>query len=150
MKIAFIYGKKPSSWLTKLFTGSECYHVGFTDGQKFWDMSLIRRRRDWPHYDAKNVLLADCPVEVTADYLNAKLDTDESKYGFVDYLLFALRPIYHFFGHSTRNAGGVICSEMIENDLIANGWKSPFYEVPSPADLELVFFGRKNAWLSRA
>lgn len=45
MQIAFVYGRQPSSTLTKFFTGSTCYHVGFTNGEHFWDMNLIRRRR---------------------------------------------------------------------------------------------------------
>lgn len=139
MKIAFIYGKQPSSALTKFFTGSECYHVGFTNGVRFWDMNLIRRRRLWPGlYPASHVRLTECPVEVMAEYLDHRLDTDEATYGWRDYLLFALRPLYHLFGRSTRNAGGVICSEMVHDDLRACGWAAVFDEVPSPADLERV------------
>lgn len=139
MKIALIYGKQPSSALTKFFTGSACYHVGFTDGAHFWDMNLTRRRRLWPGlYPESHVRLADCPVDVTAEYLEHRLDTDEATYGWQDYLLFALRPIYHLFGRSTRNAGGVICSEMVYDDLKANGWPVTLEEVPSPADLERV------------
>jgi hypothetical protein len=137
MKIAFIYGKQPSSLLTKLFTGSGCYHVGFTDGAHFWDMNLLRRRRLWPGlYPETHVRLADCPAGVTAEYLEHMLDIDEATYGWKDYLLFALRPLYHLFGQSTRNAGGVICSEMVYDDLKANGWPVVFKEVPSPADME--------------
>lgn len=137
MKVAFIYGKQPSSALTRFFTGSECYHVGLTDGRHFWDMNLIRRRRLWPGlYPESHVRLAECPVEVTTEYLEHRLDTDEATYGWADYLLFALRPLYHLFGRSTRNAGGVICSEMVYNDLKVNGWSVRFEEVPSPADLE--------------
>ncbi len=145
MKIAFIYGKQPSSTLTKFFTGSACYHVGFTDGAHFWDMNLLRRRRLWPGlYPESHVRLADCPVDVTAEYLEHRLDTDEATYGWADYLLFALRPIYHLFGRSTRNAGGVICSEMVADDLIALGWPVVFDEVPSPADLERLFLKGQN------
>ena len=144
MKIAFIYGDKLSSRLTKLFTGSTCYHVGFTDGVRFWDMNFIRRRRLWPCYPESRVVLAPVPVPVTAEYLDHKLDTDESIYGVVDYLLFGLRPIYHLFGQSTRNAGGIICSELIANDLNAHGWEYQFKEVPSPADLEMAIFGSKD------
>lgn len=146
MKIAFIYGKKPSSTLTKLFTGSACYHVGFTDGHHFWDMHLIRRRRLWPGlYPAEHALLAECPVPVSAEYLDHKLDTDDATYGWLDYIRFALRPIYHLFGRSTRNAGGVICSELVANDLAANGWPVRWPEVPSPADLEEAILGRRDA-----
>lgn len=146
MKVAFIYGKQPSSTLTKAFTGSTCYHVGFTDGVHFWDMNLIRRRRVWAGlYDPSKVILAECPVEVTRDYLEHMLETDDSTYGFADYLLFAARPVYHLFGQSTRNAGGKICSEMVGDDLIANGWPQRFAEVLSPADLELIILGRIDA-----
>lgn len=145
MKIAFVYGKQPSSTLTKFFTGSACYHVGFTNGVHFWDMNLIRRRRLWPLYPEGHVILAECPVEISADYLEHMLDSDEATYGWRDYLLFALRPLYHLFGRSTRNAGGVICSEMVADDLIAMGWRVRFPEVPSPADLELSILGRKDA-----
>lgn len=144
MKIAFIYGKQPSSTLTKFFTGSACYHVGFTNGVHFWDMNLIRRRRLWPLYPEGRVILAECPVEISSDYLDHMLDTDDNTYGWRDYLIFALRPLYHLFGQSTRNAGGVICSEMVADDLKANGWAVKFKEVPSPADLELAIFGRKD------
>jgi hypothetical protein len=144
MKLAFIYGKQPSSTLTKIFTGSSCYHVGFTDGVKFWDMHLIRRRRLWSTYAHKQTVLIDTPVPITAEYLDHKLDTDEARYGIIDYLLFGLRPIYHLFGKSTRNVGGLICSEMVADDLNAHGWRYTFKEVPSPADLEFVLGGKKN------
>lgn len=148
MKIAFIYGKPISSALTKFFTGSTCYHVGFTDGVKFWDMNKIRRRRLWPDlYPADRVILVDLSssITVTAEYLDRQLDTDSAEYGYVDYVLFSLRWLYHLVGQSTRNAGGVICSEMVANDMAANGWPVRFAEVPSPADLELAVLGRTNA-----
>lgn len=44
-----------------------------------------------------------------------------------------------------KDAGGVICSEMLADDLKANGWAVQFDEVPSPADLEQQILGRKNA-----
>lgn len=145
MQLAFIYGKQPSSTLTKIFTGSTCYHVGFTDGQKFWDMNLLRRRRLWPLYPPHRVILVDTPVPLTAEYLDRMLDTDVQRYGVLDYLLFALRPLYHLVGKSTRNAGGIICSEMVANDLAANGWPVRFPEVPSPADLEQAVLGLRDA-----
>ncbi len=149
MKIAFIYGKKPSSTLTKIFTGSSCYHVGFTDGVKFWDMHLIRRRRLWSIYNNKKTVLIEAPVSITAEYLDHKLDTDEARYGVIDYGLFGLRPIYHFFGKSTRNAGGIICSEMVADDLNANGWRYTFKEVPRPADIEYALGGKRDLWNNR-
>ena len=149
MKIAFIYGKQPSSTLTKIFTGSTCYHVGFTDGVKFWDMHLIRRRRLWAIYNNKKTVLIEAPVSITAEYLDHKLDTDEARYGIIDYILFGLRPIYHLFGKSTRNAKGIICSEMVADDLNANGWRYTFKEVPSPADLEYALGGKRDLWNNR-
>jgi hypothetical protein len=147
VKVGFAYGRKPSSTLTKLFTGSTCYHVFFVDegAGRLYDMNLLRRRRLWPHYPPERVILADCPVDVPADYMEHMLDIDEATYGWRDYLLFALRPLYHLVGKSTRNVGGVICSEMVANDLIALGWRVRFPEVPSPADLEIAILGRKDA-----
>lgn len=154
MKIVFIYGKPFSSALTKFFTGSTCYHVAFTDEKKLWDMNLIRRRRNWPVYPAENIILADLPAgcSVTAEYLDHQLDTDGSRYGVMDYLLFSVRWAYHLVGKSTRNAAGVICSEMVANDLAACGWPARFWlnkEVPSPADLELAIMGIRDAMTAK-
>lgn len=145
MNVVFVYNKFPSSLLTLIATGSACYHVAFADGEYLWDMNLIRRRRLWPEYMAKHtVFTAPCPVEVTREYLDRMLDTDESTYGVWDYLLFALRPIYHLFGKSTRNRKGIICSEMVYEDLKANGWQVRFAEVPSPADLERAIIKKER------
>jgi hypothetical protein len=146
MKIAFCYGRGLSSTLTRIFTGSTCYHVGFTDGVHFWDMNLIRRRRVWAGlYDPAKVILAECPVAISREFLEHRLESDDSTYGFADYLLFALRPIYHALGRSTRNHGGVICSEMVAGDLVINGWPVRFAEVPSPATLESSILGIVDA-----
>ena len=144
MKIAFIYSDtKFSSKLTQFFTGSKCYHVGLVDEARgyMYDQNLLLRRRIWPHYASENVKLVDCPVPVSAEYMEHLLSTSVDAYGVLDYLLFALRPLYHLFGKSTRNAGGVICSELVYNVLRNNGWAHEFKEVPSPADLERVLIG---------
>lgn len=148
MQVVFIYKKPISSFLTKLFTKSGCYHVGMTDGVKFWDMHKINRRRNWAGlYPADRVILVDTPVPVSAAYMDNELDTSEETYSFWDYAAFAVRWLYHLCGKSTRNYGGLICSEKIAIDLIKNGWdyKFPNDEVPSPADLELALLGRINA-----
>jgi hypothetical protein len=147
MQVAFIYGDKLSSKLTRAFTGSTCYHVAFTDGRHMWDMHLIRRRRVWPQYDPANVILRDLPhgVDVTRDYLEHMLETDTNRYGVIDYIRFGFRPLYHLIGRSTPNAGGIICSEMVADDMQRGGWTVHFPEVPSPADLEVVLLGRRNA-----
>jgi hypothetical protein len=147
MQIAFIYGKALSSALTRFWTGSTCYHVAFVEGARMWDMNLLRRRRVWPHYRAARVILVDLPsgCRVTREYLESKLETDDSRYGVLDYLLFSLRWAYHLAGKSTRNASGTICSEMVASDMHACGWPVQFTEVPSPADLELAILGRIDA-----
>ena len=72
-----------------------------------------------------------------AEFLERRLDEDDSIYGWRDYLLFALRPLYHLIGKSTRNVGGVICSEMTNNDMIDCGASTPWPKdgpPPSPCD----------------
>lgn len=124
--------------LTKLFTGEYIYHAGWlSDEGMFYDMNLLSRRRQWPRYTDAELFLFDFP-EVTTEYLEHQLTTDESTYGVWDYLLFALRPIYHLFGKSTVNVNGQICSEKCANDLRNNGVKLPWKATdppPSPADL---------------
>lgn len=146
MQIVFVYDKPLSSALTKFFTGSRCYHVGFTDGVRFWDMNKIRRRRLWKDlYPSERIVLHPCPVEITAEYLDYKLDTDESEYGYLDYLMFLFRWPASALGLRVMNAWGLICSEMLYEDFRANGWSVTYEETPSPADLELSIMGRKNA-----
>lgn len=102
-----------------------------------YDMNLLRRRRPWPYYRDGQVLLFDAPGNVTVEYLEAQLTSDENHYGFWDYLLFALRPLYHLIGKSTRNTGGVICSEMVNNDIWECGGRTPWPPAgapPSPCD----------------
>jgi hypothetical protein len=140
VKLAVIFNAhKLSGRLTRFFTGCYAYHVVWVDEEagRMYDMHLIRRRRVWPYYSHGEVLLFDVPA-VTRDYLERQLETDEQTYGWVDYLLFGLRPLYHLVGASTRNAGGVICSEMVNNDIWACGGETPFKpadEPPSPCDL---------------
>lgn len=141
MKIGIIFNEhKLSGKLTRIFTGCYAYHAVWVDDEigAMYDMNLIRRRRDWPHYSDENIALFDAPVSITREYLEAKLQRDENRYGVLDYLLFALRPIYHLFGLSTRNAGGLICSEMVNSDIWENGGVTPWdpkFGPPSPCDL---------------
>lgn len=141
-KLAIFYNQRSiMGKLTRIFTGTYAYHVGWIceEQDKFYDMNLIRRRRIWSIENVgRTYTLHDFPL-VTHDYLEMMNDTDTNTYGFVDYVLFAIRPLYHLFGKSTRNAHGVICSEMCNWDLIRCGYKTPFRiidEPPSPADLE--------------
>lgn len=141
MKLAIIFNaKKLSGKLTRIFTGLPFYHVGWVDevGNTFYDMHFTRRKRYWSDYsDTKQYVLVDFP-EVKADWLEHQLKVCEQRYGFVDYILFGLRPIFHWFGQSTRNAGGMICSEMIALDAtycdVEHPWTDPDAPPPSPAD----------------
>ncbi|ADE10490.1 hypothetical protein [Sideroxydans lithotrophicus] len=135
-----INGDKPSGRLTKFFTGCAAYHVVWVDeeGGRMYDMNLLRRRRKWPYYPQDQVALFDAPGKVTVEYLEEKLTSDENVYGFVDYLLFSLRWLYHLVGKSTRNAGGKICSETINDDIWECGGETPWKPgdaPPSPCDL---------------
>lgn len=142
MKLAIIIGdpnKNLLSRLSSIFTQCPAYHVGFLDTETnmFYDMYWIRRKRAWPRYEEQTVYLFDIE-KVTSEYLEYKLSTDDSEYGFVDYLSFAFKPLFHIFGKSTKNAGGIICSEMIVNDIHACGGITPFLNSgppPSPCDL---------------
>lgn len=145
MKLAIFY--KDSGYyatVLRLFTGLPAYHVAFVDEAlgRMWDMHLIRRVRVWPndHYirGGVKVELYELGNAVTAEYLNRMLETDTNTYGVLDYALFLFRPIYHLFGKSTRNAKGLICSEMCNVDMLACGMLTPWpidKPPPSPADL---------------
>ena len=140
MKLAFaLNDQKTSGKLTKFFTGCSAYHSFWVDEEngKMYDQHLIRRRRLWPHYGSSTTIIMFDVPEVTAEFLERRLDEDDAWYGWQDYLLFALRPIYHLFGKSTRNAGGVICSEMTNNDMVDCGVTTPWPKdgpPPSPCD----------------
>jgi len=131
---------KPGSWssrLTRWFTGSTAMHIGFVDLDrgKFYDMNLLFRRRCWPHYDLRRVVLYACPVLVTRETLEFYLDTDEDWYGVLDYLAFGIRKLWPGYRPSFK---GAICSEKVDEILAFSGWLSPFTGTPSPADFEKV------------
>lgn len=136
-KLGLCYSTNWKGWLTKFFTGSHAYHVLWVTDKYVYDMNLLRRRRD--KFTYSNIVEVKEFEKVTESYLETMLTTDNSTYGFIDYLLFSIRPIYHLIGKSTRNSGGTICSEMVNNDLIACGYETPWNqndEPPSPADIE--------------
>jgi len=147
MKLGVVFNEhKLSGKLTYWFTGCYAYHtVWFSEEDGvMYDMHLLRRRRSWPAYTEAQILSFDVP-QVTKNYLEQRLTFDESEYGVLDYTLFFLRPLYHLFGKSTRNAGGTICSEMINQDMRACGVDTPWeldVEPPSPCDI--------FRWLSRS
>ena len=145
MKLAIIHAdpaRKLSARLTQWFTGSTAYHCGFLDetDNTWFDMSWLARKALWPRYfpPVKWIVLYDFPSLTRAQCEEFLKRDSDIKYGVLDYLLFGLRPIYHLLGKSTRNAGGVICSEMVNNDLWDCGVKTPWKPIdapPSPCDL---------------
>lgn len=140
MKIAIICDPQNlSSKLTQFFTGCPAYHIGFVDDEHnlFYDMNLLFRRRNWPHYPANIVELYECPVNVTHEDLEWWLTNDADVYGFVDYFLFCARDLFKTLGWTPRNHKGSICSEKINQILISKGWVSPWpinSPPPSPCD----------------
>ncbi len=141
MLLAIIHNSdKFSGKLTKFFTGCYAYHTAWVDPEAglMYDMSLLRRRRTWPRYKGSQVRLYKVP-QVTRDYLEYRLTHDNDRYGYIDYILFGFRWAYHLVGKSTRNAGGQICSEMTNEDLIASGVETPWLLTdapPSPCDIQ--------------
>jgi hypothetical protein len=130
--------QKLSGKLSKFFAGSPAYHIAFVDLEKnkMYDMNLLFRRRIWPHYPEARVTLYKSPVELTGEYLEYCLDTDEDWYGVLDYLAFGWKKLFN-----TKNVPsfkGAVCSEKISDILISKGWVSPFKNVPSPTDFENI------------
>lgn len=146
MKLAIIYSSsKLSGKLTKLFTGCYAYHCGWVDEESdtFYDMHLIRRKRYWSEYSkGKEFILVSGFDKVSVDYLEHKLKSDENQYGVKDYILFGFRKIYHLIGKSTPNSKGIICSEMVNNDIwechMVSKWL-PTEAPPSPCDLSTEY-----------
>lgn len=148
MKLVVLFNSdKLLGKLTKLFTGCYAYHTAWVSDKVMYDIHWTRRRRLWPgKYSSDTYLVFDFP-KVTQEYLEKKLTEDETKYSYLDYFLFCLRPFYHLFGYSTRNYNGMICSEMMNIDLRFCGYETPWDlkdPPPSPCDLYRWLIGDKN------
>ena len=129
-----------SSFLTRLFTGCGVYHIAFifvfesieVINAQFviYEMNVRRRARIIDKKTLKkeiekgNIALYDCPVNVGREYLINETLYDKDPYGVIDYLLFILNPIKKLLGLKIKNHHGKICSEMVNTDLIFNGWDS--------------------------
>lgn len=132
--------KKLSAWLTQFWTGSTAYHCGFVDESDgtFFDMNLLPRKVVWPRYGPPKWINEYDMPQITRAMCEDYLKRDGSvRYGVGDYIMFGLRPIFHWFGKSTPNVGGMICSEMCSVWLNRAGYDAPIVPVQSPADLEL-------------
>lgn len=159
MKIALIYSDSNfSSVLTQFFTGTRDYHICFVDDdlKTMWDQHWLFRQIPW-HYEnegSKHYDLFECPFPITAEELDQEVMQDvrdfcdEHKhwinvlYGWRDYSMFALRPIYHALGKSTPNFGGTVCSGRVRDIGARRGWTelgSVFDAEPSPADWRRFF-----------
>ena len=145
MKLAIISSTtKLSGKLTKFWTGSYAYHCGFVDieSDTFYDMHWNPRCTTWTEHGYKDVQLFDVNLTL-ADCEQYRIRDRNITYGWRDYTLFALRPIYHFFGKSTRNPSGMVCSGWCNNLLWDKNIRatpfSPMQEEPSPADLDRFF-----------
>lgn len=147
MYVAFIFSN--TNWegkLCNLFTGCYCYHVGFVTDDKKWmyELNILRRRVSWEgRYPEENVMLVPCPVKEEwllddiANY-NGHIFDPGSWYGLANYLMFAVRPIYRVLGKQPKNFKGEICSQWVNEALIAAGVNTGFDKnaaPPSPCDL---------------
>lgn len=134
--IFFFKDKGAYAWMMRLVTGCKAYHAAFLDVPNgvIYEMNLLRRKRKYVYNPEKPELRFWAPPAVTREYLEEQLLTDRSKYGFKDYVLFLFRPLYHLVGKSTRNRGGVICSEMVNYDIwkAADAWDKHWNDGPTP------------------
>lgn len=150
--VFFLHPGSFKGWLMKAFTGCYSYHCGLLmeDTQMFYDMFWMRRRRPWAQvvqqvsHQGSVFKIVDSPVEISEDYLISSILDANTYYGVFDYALFAARWVYHLFGKPTKNAEGMICSEMVYYDLLAHKWGCHFKEVPSPCDLIRALSGRSR------
>jgi hypothetical protein len=142
-KIAIFYSKKNLfGIMCRLFTGSFAYHVGIIHGEYLYEIHMLLGRRrilikDIDPRKRANMRLFDSPVEISQEYLDREVLNANKIYGFVDYFLFGFRWIPGL-RNRLRDTNGVICSEMVNDDLIAHGWESPWRDgtpPPSPSDL---------------
>lgn len=134
VKVIFFEGRSLWSLLTLVFTGSRIYHVGFySDSSGYvYDMNVMRRRVKLSQFSKDKYYMF--PTPVVENYLKGAVLDRKETYGVLDYLLFAVR----WLGFKVKNRKGIICSEMVNNDLRRFGVRTPFAPdsaPPSPADL---------------
>lgn len=142
IQIALIFGApgKLSADLTQAFTGCRAYHIAFVapSGWAYDQHWLFRRFRWEGHYPAENVVLFNCPFPITEEELREEMLRDidaicdssgsmwqrlaRTLYGWRDYTMFALRPLFHAVGKSTPNFAGRVCSGRIRDMGAARGW----------------------------
>jgi len=148
-KVVFILNNsKLSGWLTWLFTGCTCYHVGIIKGEWFYDMYWMRRRTIWKkthYYEKDQCIYFESPVTVPEQYLINKIIDRSEHYGVWDYMTFGLKPLLKKMGISIKNMKGTICSEQVNEDLMGKGWNSPWpnnSHPPSPCKMLDYFLNK--------
>lgn len=150
-KIIFFEHDQSSGWerlytlALKLFSGSRIKHVGYLDvkSQMFHEMKETFVSVPWgPRLaealrDGDKIRIVDAPEYISPETTNALhiAAGNGIQYGVVDYILFAIRPIYRLIGKPVRNYGGWICSEIVYIALRIEGWAKTYVSVPSPGDL---------------
>lgn len=147
IKVAFIKANKwyIPSFLTKWFTGCRYYHVGLLNEENDWfyDMNLMRRRIAFSEYLRAGHEVTLFPCRITEEYLKRQILNTNDKYGFADYFLF----VYRWLGFKVKNRKGLICSEMVNNDLKVFGGNNHLptdAEPPSPCELYEYLYERKK------
>lgn len=140
----YFFGK-----LCKFFTGEPIYHITILKDNHFYEVNTFLGRRKI-HKDQRKIhksttlFVCDSPVELTTEFLDYVTLNDNDYYGFNDYVQFAIRWLV-IFNKRITDKKGIICSEAINDDLIDNGWGSPWKKTdppPSPADFYRLF--KKN------
>lgn len=130
--------------LAKWATGLSDYHIGFTDGEDYWDQGLLFRKRKWYPRPEENVTYFNCPVKLTAKQLDEIVFAGLEKfciekkisnlYGIRDYINFGLLKLGIGFN---RNFNGTVCSGIVRDILATKGWTElgTITDLePSPAD----------------
>lgn len=138
LRIVFFKNKPLFKFLSRIFTGCKYHHIGFIKNGYLYDMNWMRRRVEWEPEKFGAHYIMDAPVDIPEHYFYNKILNNNPSYGFADYFLFLVRPILKRFRIIPHNKDGIICSEMVNDDLVLHGWHSPFRSrkaPPSPCDI---------------
>lgn len=137
---------KVSNAITRFFTGSPVYHLGWLDVDRkvLYDFHFVRRSRPWPlPCKSSTFEFKDLPG-VTLEYIKDKTLEARLKPTFKDRVLFTLRFAYHLLGLSTRGVGGHTAASEANSDLLACGYNTPWLLVKPPLNPAVVFTWAKS------
>lgn len=139
--IVFSNKKKLAGILCNIFTGGPEHHIGFMINDNIYDMFLMRRKTKLDHWKRRGqfIYIFDSPVEISEEYFVNKILNDNVEYGFLDYIAFTYRWFFKILlKKKLKDKSGLICSEMVNEDLIDNGFVTKFKKndfPPSPHDM---------------